>query len=249
MSFGFERRDGVPLLLGSSILLLHFLLQPIALSMERTTATKTGWIISFSPLWIAVLSRVFLRERLGARQITGIAAATLGVLLLVSGGSLEGLGWLESAGDWLIFLTSLTWAAYTVVTRDLARRRGALVVTLVMFVPLCLICLAAMAWRGNAMRLLELPPSVVFALLFLGVLGTLAQWFWQIGVADLGAARAGLYVYLEPLATTALAVPLLHERFGAGAAAGGLLVLAGVYWAQRTGTRAARQREATGPDG
>jgi drug/metabolite transporter (DMT)-like permease len=42
-----------------------------------------------------------------------------------------------------------------------------------------------------------------------------------------------MYLYLEPLATLALAVPLLGEPFGAVTAIGGGLVLAGVYVGQR----------------
>lgn len=228
----FDRRDLRPLALGSAVLMAHFLLQPLALSLPRTTATNTGWIISFSPLWIALLSWLVLGERLGARQLAGIALATAGILVLVSGGELGGLAWLESAGDWIIFSTAFTWALYTIATRDLARRRGALAVTLVVFAPTCAVCLVAMAFRSDASRLAAMPLSAVLSLLFLGILGTLAQWFWQLGVARLGAARAGLYVYLEPLATTVLAVPLLGEAFGLPTAIGGLLVLGGVSWAQ-----------------
>ena len=55
----------------------------------------------------------------------------------------------------------------------------------------------------------------------------------QVGVARLGATRAGMYLYFEPLATLALAVPLLGEPFGFITAIGGGLVLAGVYVGQR----------------
>jgi drug/metabolite transporter (DMT)-like permease len=70
-------------------------------------------------------------------------------------------------------------------------------------------------------------------LLFLAIPGTLAQWLWQIGVARLGASRAGLFLYIEPLATTVLAVPLLGESFTAFTAIGGSLVILGVWVAQR----------------
>jgi drug/metabolite transporter (DMT)-like permease len=71
-------------------------------------------------------------------------------------------------------------------------------------------------------------------MLYLGLISlAIAHWFWQEGVARVGAARAGLFLYLEPLATTALAVPLLHEQFGAFAVIGGIMVLGGVYWSQR----------------
>jgi drug/metabolite transporter (DMT)-like permease len=79
-----------------------------------------------------------------------------------------------------------------------------------------------------------LPAEAIFSLIYLGLLGTsLAHWFWQEGVARLGAAKAGIYLYLEPLATTALAVPYLHESFGIYTAVGGFMVLLGVWNSQR----------------
>lgn len=236
--FGFDRRDRAPLAMGSAILLVHFLVQPYALSLEGSTATNTGWIISFSPLGIALLSRFVLGERLSPGQVVGIALATLGVLLLVSKGDLENLAWLESRGDWLIFGTAFTWALYTIATRDLSRRRSPLAVTFVVFLPLCLVSLAAVAAGSDLSRFLRLSPPALASIVFLGVLGTLAQWFWQLGVGKLGAARAGVYLYLEPLATTALAVPLLGERFGLQSAVGAALLLLGVWQAERSSLRA-----------
>ncbi len=62
-------------------------------------ATK---IISATPLALAVLSFLFLRERIGWSGVAGIAVATVGILLLVSRGSLTNVDWLRSTGDWLM---------------------------------------------------------------------------------------------------------------------------------------------------
>ena len=230
----FDRRDLPALACGSAILAAHFLAQPFALSLAGTTATNTSWIIAFSPLAILLLSRAFLRERVGAGQAVGVAIATFGIVLLVSRGELANLAWVGSRGDWIVLGTAFTWAFYTIATRDLSRRRSPLGVTLVVFLPVTLGCLAGIAARSDLRHLARLSPRVVLALLFLGVLGTLAQWFWQVGVARLGAARAGVYLYLEPLATTALAVPLLGESLGPAGSAGGVLVLLGVWLGGRS---------------
>jgi drug/metabolite transporter (DMT)-like permease len=235
--FGFDRRDLPALGLGSAILLVHFLAQPFALSLEGSTATNTGWIISFSPLCIAIFARLLLGERLSSGQVAGIALATAGLLLLVSKGDVGNLAWLESRGDWIIFGTAFTWALYTIVTRDLSCRRSPLAVTLVVFLPLCLLALGLVLARSDLARLVRLSPAAALSILFLGILGTLAQWFWQLGVGRLGAARAGVYLYLEPLATTALAAPLLGERLGIPAAIGASLLLLGVWQAERSPAR------------
>jgi drug/metabolite transporter (DMT)-like permease len=228
----FDRADVRPLLLGGAIVTVHLLLQ--AVGLVTTTATNSGWIISATPLALAVLSFLFLRERIGWRGVAGIAVATTGILLLVSRGRLTDLRWLHSTGDWLMLVSAHTWAAYTVVTRDLVRRRNPLTVTFgVLLIAAVAIAVVAVA-SADLARVRTLSPRGVAALLYLAIAGlAVGNWFWQVGVAALGATRAGMYLYLEPLATLGLAVPLLGEPFAAITAIGGGLVLAGVYLGQR----------------
>jgi drug/metabolite transporter (DMT)-like permease len=226
------RADAAPLILGGAILTAHFLVQIAGL--VTTTATNTGWIIAVSPLALAVLSFLFLGERIGWSGVAGIAVATTGIVLLVSRGRMADLGWLQSTGDWLVLVSAHTWAFYTVATRDLVRRRHPLAVTFGILLVAAVFMTAVFAAAGDLASVRSLSPRGIAALLYLAIPGlALGQWFWQEGVAKLGATRAGLYLYLEPLATLALAVPLLGEPFGPFIALGGALVLAGVYVGQR----------------
>jgi drug/metabolite transporter (DMT)-like permease len=220
------------LLLGGAIFTVHFLVQIVGL--ETATATNTAWIISVSPLALAVLSFFFLRERIGWRGVVGIAVATAGILLLVSRGHLTDLGWLHSTGDWLVLASAHTWAFYTVATRDLVRRRNPLAVTFAILLIAAAFTAILFAASANLANVRALSPRGIAALLYLTIPGlALGQWFWQEGVARLGATRAGLYLYLEPLATLVLAVPLLGEPFGPMVVLGGALVLGGVWVGQR----------------
>lgn len=227
----FTRADARAILLGGGILTLHFLVQ--IRGLESTTATNTGWIVSASPLALAVLSYLILREHIGRRGVAGIAVATLGILLLVSRGRLADLGWLSSTGDWLVLLSAHTWAFYTVATRDLSRRRSPLAVTFVVLLVASVVTGILFVLRGDVAAVRALSPRGIVAALYLAIPGlALGQWFWQEGVASLGASRAGLYLYLEPIATLLLAVPLLGEPFGPFIGLGGGLVLFGVWLGQ-----------------
>jgi drug/metabolite transporter (DMT)-like permease len=120
-------------------------------------------------------------------------------------------------------------ALYTVATRDLVHRRDPLAVTFgILFIAAVVAAIGFAVWADLA-AVRSLSARGIAALVYLGVAGlALGNWFWQEGVAQLGATRAGLYLYLEPLATLALAVPLLGEPFGPFIALGGGLVLVGV---------------------
>ena len=228
----FSRDDARPLFLGGAIFTLHVLIQIAGL--ETTTATNTGWIIAVSPLALAALSFLFLKERIGWNGVAGIAIASAGIVVLVSRGRVADLRWLQSRGDWLVLASAHTWALYTVMTREVSRRREALAATFGILLIAGAFAALLFSFAGDAGRLRSLSAPGIAALLYLAIPGqALGQWFWQEGVARLGATRAGLYLYLEPLATLMLAVPLLGEPFGATVLLGGGLVLAGVYLGQR----------------
>lgn len=219
------------LLLAVVLFSFHYLLQTWAL--EFTTATNSGWLITVSPLAIALLAALFLREP--TPPAVGIVLASLGIVLLVSKGDLRSLGALSSMGDLMVLASTFTWAVFTIITRNPSRCLDPVVVTFVMTVPLAAsaLVLPLVVDRWTAWSDLGFETSL--ALVFLGLAGVaLAQWFWQRGVAKLGAAQAGLFLYLEPLATTALAVPYLGEPFGPVSAVGGLLVVLGVFLARRS---------------
>lgn len=237
LPFRLERRDQRAVLLGAAILTAHFLIQITGL--RYTTATNTSWIISITPLVMALLAWILLKERFGSYTWLGIALATFGILMLVSHGDLTSLGWLSSVGDWLVLISAHTWALYTIVTRDAVQRHPPLIVTCAVLTPSAVVVLGIMAFTSDWSRFLHLPLDGVLALLFLGLFGlAVGQWFWQEGVARIGAGRAGVFLYLEPLSTTLLAVPYLGEPFGVYTAVGGLLVLTGVYVAGRKPRRA-----------
>lgn len=226
----FTQADLRPLLVGSLIFSAHFLVQIVGL--ETTTATNTGWLISVSPLVLAGLSYALLGERLGRAGIGGIVLATAGVLLLISRGRLADLAWLRSTGDWLVLGSAFTWAFFTVATRNLVRRRNPLAVTLGVLLIASAITAVLFVAGGDLARIRSLSPAGILAALYLGIPGlALGQWFWHEGVRRLGATRAGVYLYVEPLATMSLAVPLLDEPLTLIVAAGGALVLGGVYLA------------------
>lgn len=220
------------LLAGASmVLLLHWSVQ--FNGIRWTTATNSGWMVGAAPLSISFFAAIFLGERIRLRQIAGMAIASAGIVLLVSRGDLSTLDWLANRGDWLVLSSILIWGIYTAMTRDISRRHHPLGITTIItaFCGTPPVLFALM--RGNGSSVAALTGEGVGAILFLALGSTFfALWFWQEGVARQGASRAGYFLYLLPLVTTAVSVPYLGEEFGGGGAVGGALILAGVILAE-----------------
>src|SRR3990172_7437279 len=54
-------------------------------------ATTTAWIVASTPIFIALLGWLVLKEKLGALRLAGIGLAAMGVLLVVSKGDIPAL--------------------------------------------------------------------------------------------------------------------------------------------------------------
>jgi len=220
---------GVAVLLGL-LVAAHLLIQAIGLG--HTTAMNTAWIISFIPVVIALGARLFLGQRLPALAWTGVAIATLGVLLVTAQEPPDFAH--ARLGDLIQLGSCFTWAAYTLVAVRPLQRWGSLPMTAG---PMAVA--AAVLWLAAAVdgRLLVAPPhfASLLSIVFLGVFCSgVAFLLWFRAVSAVGPARSGVYLYVEPFVTLALAWAMLDEPVMASAVAGGMAVLVGVALVHRS---------------
>ncbi len=222
------------LLLGFLGITLHQWLQSNGLVTSQ--ATTTGWIIATTPLFIAVLGRVFLRERIGPGGLAGIVLATAGVLLVVARGDPRAIvvGRLGAPGDALILISAVNWAVFSVLSRSgLKRHPAALMMFYVMLLGWVLttgLFVVQSGFRGIG----PLTGAGTAALLFLGIICSgVAYVFWYDALERLPASRVGAFLYLEPLVTVAVAAALLGESIRIGTMAGGAIILFGIWLVNR----------------
>ena len=100
-------------LLGLIGITFHQWLQANALVTSQ--ASTSGWIVATTPIFIAVLARFVLHERLSWPRIAGIALAAVGVLLVVSKDDPATLlaGRFGAPGDVLILISAPNWAVFS----------------------------------------------------------------------------------------------------------------------------------------
>jgi drug/metabolite transporter (DMT)-like permease len=213
---------------------VHQMLQAHALTL--TSAVRTGWLIGLIPIWSAVLSAVFLREKFGARKVLGLLLGTSGTIVVVTRGevSADVLALPATMGDLLILASTFTWAIYTILGRETLKRLGSAKVTATaMFVGWAMFIPFFARGRGW-LEYASLSGVGLGAVLFLGIgCSGLGYLFWYAALERVEASQVAVFLYLEPLVTLISAVILLGETVALSTVAGGLLVLAGVYNVQR----------------
>jgi drug/metabolite transporter (DMT)-like permease len=201
-----------------------------ALGAGQTSAATATVLASTSPLWIAVLAPVLLREHLRLWPVIGVLLALLGVAAITGlnePGALAG----SPVGNVVVMLSSVAAALYTVLGKGLAKRYSPLMFCGVSCLGGALASVPLASWELSTT---VLRPTVLgwVLLAYLAVLVTFVGfviWFW--GLRALPAAQAGSLMFLQPLSGLILAVLILGDQPTPGFVVGCGFVLAGVYLA------------------
>jgi len=200
-------------------------------------ASTTAWIVATTPVFIGILSWIFLHEKLGWLQITGIILAALGVLLVVSKGNIRGLfsGPFGTPGDILILISAPNWAVFSILSSSGLKKYQA---TQMMFFVM------AIGWLftsilfftgGGISELGRLTWSSFIGIGFLGIFCSgLAYIAWYDGLQALPASQIGAFLYMEPLVAVIVAWAILGESILLITLAGGVIILLGVRLVQNT---------------
>lgn len=190
-----------------------------------TSATNMGMIMAASPVIMAVYARCG-GERLGPRRVLGTAVAVVGVLLLVGKGELT----IDfAAGDLWMFAAALSFASYSAL---LKRRPEGIDPLAFLFATFLLGTLMLAPAYGVSLAVqggFPLTPGTAGPLLYVGVLSSAVAFFaWNRAISLIGAARAGVVYYLQPVCVALLSAALLGERLGLLGGVSMALILGGV---------------------
>lgn len=200
---------------------------------RRIDAGTASMLIQVSPVLIALLAAVFLRERFTTYLVLGLALAFGGVALIGFSSSPDGDG--DVVGVVLCMVSAVAYAVSLVLQKPLLRRISALHVTWIACTIGAVVCLPFAGQLVTETR--AAPLSSVLWVVYLGIFPTaVAFTTYAYALTHMSAANLGVTTYLVPPITIVLGLLLLDETPPSIAYVGGALALAGVAVARR-GTR------------
>lgn len=210
--------------------------------LKTAQASTTGWIISTSSITIALLSWIFLKERLSPIGMVGFIAASVGVLLVVSNGDLGGAfsGLFSHSGNLLVLVSSFSWASFSVISRGAMNGQAPTrMMFYIMFFGVLYFSVSFFSFDGLS-SFSGLSLQTVWAILFLGVICSgLAYVFYFDALDQLPASKVGVFLYFEPVVSMTLGALLLSEPLLWTSLLGGVLIICGVWVVNRSKTPAA----------
>lgn len=205
-----------------------------------TQATNIALVATSAPVFMALIARFFLREVLTPQQVAGLVVALVGVIVLITGGSLARLLALSfSEGDLWALGGAVLFAVYSIQVRFRPPELPQLAFLTVIFgigtLGLTPFLLWEMLVPGTA-RWPTLPQwgNLIYIALGASVLGFT---FWNKAIDRIGAVRAGVLYYSIPLFSSLEAALLLGEGVTLPQLGGGALIIGGILFSSMSGLR------------
>jgi len=211
--------------------------------VSLTSAVSAGIIMAAIPAMVALLSWIFLRERIGLRVGMSIACAAFGIglfalskseLLMQSGRGLEPNLIYKNAvwGNLLVFAAVVCEASYAVIgkqlTGALTPKRITALINLWGFVLMTPFGIyAAMEFDLLAVR-----PATWLLLVFYALAASVwTVWLWMTGLKSVPAAKAGVFTVMLPISAALVGVLALGETLTGLQVLAFAIALAGVVLA------------------
>ena len=180
-----------------------------------TSGLNIAVISTVTPILTVVLAWRFLGEKPGYIELFGFLFGLLGVLILLSKGSLQNLLHLVfSYGDFWMLIACVFWALYTVFLKKMPPKLNPL---LFMFFSTAfgfLLAVPFVVWELiNTEVQIHINLEVSLALLYVGVFPSIFGYlFFNFGVRVLGSQMASLNSYLIPVFAAIIGILFLNEK-------------------------------------
>ena len=241
--FNLSRKDFALGLLSGLFLALHF--ATWISSLEYTTVASSVVLVTTTPLWVALLSPLVLKEPITRPVIWGM-------ILALAGGTLIGLAdacrWSSGLvcpslnelvrgqafwGDFLALVGAWMAAGYLLIGRRLRVKMSLISYIFVVYGMAAIILILIMVVNGETP--FGYPPQAYIWMLLLALIPQLlghSTFNWALKY--LPASLVSITLLGEPIGSTILAFIFLDEVPTPVKLIGGFLILLGIYMASRT---------------
>jgi drug/metabolite transporter (DMT)-like permease len=183
-----------------------------------------------SPVFAVILAAIFLKEKIKPLRILGMIVCITGIIILLSGGSLERLvNFHFSTGDIWVLAGAMSFAIYNTLVRKKPTGISPVNFLFVVFSFGTLLLLPFYLWEVVTTKAVVWDWNLAFIILYLGVGASVISYLlWNAAIARLGSPRTALFGNLIPVFSTLEAMWILNEKITGVHIVSGVLVIVGL---------------------
>lgn len=203
-------------------------------ALTKTSAVSASIVQAALPATVYLFNFILFRVKVTVWQIAGFIVTLAGVMAVATHGEISRLATLDlNMGDALVLIAVVVYAVYTVYLRYKPQMNWKSLIV-VLSTAAALAALPGVWWEWQNGSLILPGQKGMLIALYTGIFPSImSQIFFIKGVELIGANRAGIFINLIPIFGTGLAIVLLGEPLEAYHMVALVLVIAGIWLAER----------------
>lgn len=198
--------------------------------IELSSPVNASIIMTLNPLFVMILAAIILKYPITPFKFLGILIGGSGAAILIMSSNKGIFSFAHSVGDLLILLNAVMYALYLVWTKPLMKKYGSFTVMNYTFLFGSIPVLTYGLEPASNVDYSALPLIVYGAITFVVVGATFLTYMFNIiGLKHVNPTTVSIYIYLQPIIATIIAIIMDSSAFSWFKLASMILVFIGVY--------------------
>lgn len=198
--------------------------------LKYTVPINAALLMTVVPIIVFIFSSILLKETVSIRKVIGIGFGFVGVLLIILNKGKISISYETMKGDIMVFINAVSYSLYLVKVKPLLKKYNPITVTkwiflfgLIFIIPLGIQGALDVNWSTFTSNVWL---SFGYVLFFTTVL---AYLFNIIALKKVNPTVVGIYVYLQPILATIVALFIGEDSLSLIKIIAGTLIFSGVY--------------------
>lgn len=196
--------------------------------MVYATASESSLFVNLSAVWVALLSPMVLKERLGGKKVVGVMVSLLGVVLMTTNLDLVSLGRGDIMGDFLVIGAGIIWAVFVVYNKPLVRESKNIIQSMTWLLLFTLLPLLPTA-PFSAGTYVSLPWDAWLAILYTAILCWVVPYYlWLKGLKHISPVTSAVVLLTEIIVAVATSTIFLGEALTLVSGVGAVFIVVAI---------------------
>ncbi len=181
------------------------------MGMVYALASASSLYVNLSVVWVALLSPIALKERLGGKKVAGVIVSLLGVVLMTTNLDFASLASGDIMADFLVICAGILWAFFIIYNKPLVGESNNMIqsMTWILFFTM-LPLLPTTAFTAE--KIFHLPWNAWLAIIYTAVFcWVVPYYFWLKGLKHISTATSAVVLLIEIIVAVAISTIFLGE--------------------------------------
>jgi len=202
---------------------IAYLLQYVG--MVSVAASESSLFVNLSAVWVAILSTLVLKERLGYKKWFGVTMSFVGVVLITTNLDFVAIGKSNIIPNFLVISSGILWAVFTVYSKPMVRESKNIIKSmnwLMLFTMLPLLPIGPF----SAGTFILLPWNAWLAILYTALFcWVIPYYLWLRGLKHISSVTSSVVLLTEIVVAVSISTIFLGEALTVTSSFGAIFII------------------------